>query len=69
MALAKKENRTMSELIREALRQYERYRWWEETNAYGRARAKALGIREGDVDRVIHEYRQGQRVRHKRAPR
>jgi predicted transcriptional regulator len=66
MALAKKENRTMSELVREALRQYERHRWWEETNAYGRARAKALDIRVGDVDRVIHEYRQERRPRHKR---
>jgi len=26
--LAKKENRTMSELVREALRCYERQRWW-----------------------------------------
>ena len=56
--LAKKENRTMSELVREALRQYERQHWWEETNAYGRARAQALGIGEGDVDRLIHEVRQ-----------
>ena len=61
-ALAKKENRTMSELVREALRQYERQRWWEETNAYGRARAKELGIREEDVDRLIHEYRQEKRA-------
>ena len=68
-ALAKKENRTMSELVREALRQYERHRWWEETNAYGRARAKALGIREEDVDRVIHEYRQEKRARRKPGPK
>jgi predicted transcriptional regulator len=68
-ALAKKENRTMSELVREALRQYERHRWWEETNAYGRARAKALGIREEDVDRVIHEYRQEKRARRKPRPK
>ena len=67
MALAKKENRTMSELVREALRQYERRRWWEDTNAYGRARAEALGIREEDVDRLIHEYRQEKRARPKRA--
>jgi predicted transcriptional regulator len=67
MALAKKENRTMSELVREALRQYERHRWWEETNAYGRARAEALGIREEEVDRVIHEYRHEKRSRHKHA--
>jgi len=68
MALAKKENRTISELVREALRQYERRRSWEETNAYGRGRAKELGIREEDVDRVIHEYRQEKRARRKRAP-
>jgi predicted transcriptional regulator len=68
-ALAKKENRTMSELVREALRQYERQRWWEETNAYGRARAEALGIREEDVDRLIHEYRQEKRAREKRVPK
>ncbi|MGH9396899.1 MAG: ribbon-helix-helix protein, CopG family [Terriglobia bacterium] len=65
-ALAKKENRAMSELVREALRQYERQRWWEETNAYGRARAEMLGIREEDVDRLIHEYRQEKRAREKR---
>jgi Arc/MetJ-type ribon-helix-helix transcriptional regulator len=57
----------MSELVREALRHYERERWWEETNAYGRARAQALGVREDDVDRLIHEARQEKR--HKRAPK
>lgn len=67
-ALAKKENRTMSELVREALRCYERQRWWEEANAYGRARAEMLGIRQEDVDRLIHEYRQEKRTRQKRAP-
>lgn len=59
--LAKRENRTMSELVREALRYYERQRWWEETNAYGQERARALGIAEKDVDRLIHEARQEQR--------
>ena len=68
-ALAKKENRTMSELVREALRQYERQRWWEETNVYGRAGAEALGIRTEDLDRVIHEYREGKRAGNKKARR
>jgi len=62
-ALARRESRTMSELVREALRYYERQRWWEETNAYGRARAKALGIRERDVAGLIHEERQDKRRR------
>jgi CopG family transcriptional regulator/antitoxin EndoAI len=59
--LAKRENRTMSELVREALRHYERQHWWEETNAYGRARAQSLGIREEDVEQLIHESRRGKR--------
>jgi predicted transcriptional regulator len=66
-ALAKKENRTMSELVREALRHYERQRWWEETNAYGRVRAETLGIRAEDIDRVIHEYRKEREANHKKA--
>ena len=69
VALARRENRTMSELVREAVRQYERLRWWEETNAYGRARAQALGLDEGDVDRVIHEFRQQNRPRGRRPAR
>jgi predicted transcriptional regulator len=69
VALAKRENRTMSELVREAVRQYERLRWWEETNAYGRARAQALGIHEEDVDRVIHAFRKDKRSRPKRSAR
>ncbi len=59
----------MSELVREALRYYERERSWAETNAYGRARAEALGIREEDVDRLIHEYRREKRAREKHAPK
>jgi predicted transcriptional regulator len=43
-SIAKKESRTMSELIREALRHYERRSWWDEINAYGRAKAKRQGI-------------------------
>jgi CopG family transcriptional regulator / antitoxin EndoAI len=62
--LAKKENRTMSELVREALRYYERQRWWEEANAYGRSRARQLGIKEDDVDELIHEFRKQKGGRH-----
>lgn len=43
----------MSELIREALRHYERRSWWDDVNAYGRSRAERQGIREQDVDRII----------------
>jgi CopG family transcriptional regulator / antitoxin EndoAI len=56
-SIAKRESRTMSELVREALRHYDRRAWWDEVNAYGRQRADSLGIGEEDVDRVIHESR------------
>lgn len=65
-ALARKENRTMSELIREALRHYERQHWWDEMNSYGRGKAFAAGVRdEDDVVRAVHEHRREQR----RAPK
>jgi CopG family transcriptional regulator / antitoxin EndoAI len=62
-SIAKKESRTMSELIREALRYYERRSWWDDVNAYGRSKADRQGIREQDVDRVIHELRATRRSR------
>jgi predicted transcriptional regulator len=60
-SIARKESRTMSELIREALRHYERRSWWDDVNAYGRAQAEQRVIREGDVDRLVHEVRNSKR--------
>jgi CopG family transcriptional regulator / antitoxin EndoAI len=61
-SLARKESRTMSELIREALRHYERRSWWDEVNTYGRAQAGKQGIREQDVERLVHEVRASRRA-------
>jgi len=61
-SIAKKESRTMSELIREALRHYERRSWWDDINAYGRSKADRQGIREQDVDRLVHELRASKRA-------
>ncbi len=55
--LAREENRTMSELVREALRQYERAQWWAGTNAYGRAKARELGLTEADVTSAVKAVR------------
>jgi hypothetical protein len=56
----------MSELIREALRHYERRSYlsstWDDANAYGRAQAARQGIREQDVDRLVHEVRASKRI-------
>jgi CopG family transcriptional regulator / antitoxin EndoAI len=55
--MARKENRTMSELVREALRQYERAQWWSGMNAFGRAKAQELGLTEADVDTAVKAVR------------
>lgn len=64
--LAKQEGRTISELFRETYRQYAWQRRWNEVNAYGRAKAKEMGITEKDVNRLIHEYRAEQRSKSKK---
>lgn len=62
--IARKEHRTMSELVREALRQYERRNWWDEMNAYGRKTAAIAGVRtEADVVEIIHDVRKQKRSR------
>lgn len=61
-ALAKEENRTMSELVREALRRYQREREWEQIRAYGTKAAEIAGVKtEEDVVKLIHELREEQR--------
>jgi CopG family transcriptional regulator/antitoxin EndoAI len=57
-ALAKQENRTMSELMREALRRYQRERIFEKARAHMEAVADQSGVHtEEDVVRVIREFR------------
>ena len=68
--LAKKEHRTMSELVREALRQYERNSIWEEIAPYGRQSAAKAGIEtEEDVVKMIHGFRRERRRRRKASSR
>ena len=56
-ALMKKEGRTRSELLREALRRYMEEREWKETLRYGRMRAKERGITEDQVEDIVDAYR------------
>ena len=60
-ALAKLENRSKSELIREALRQYVALREWEQMQAKAYLRAQTLGITdESKVEQIIDEMRHEQ---------
>jgi metal-responsive CopG/Arc/MetJ family transcriptional regulator len=56
--VAKREARSRSEVIRGATRTYlDWIRDWEELQKESRARAKRLGIRPRDVERLVHEVR------------
>lgn len=56
---AREENRTRSELVREALRFYLEERRWRKLQRKTALRAQALGITtEEDVNRLVHEVRQ-----------
>ena len=55
---AKEEDRTKSELIREALRMYIEERRWRKLQRETAARAQALGLQsEEDVTRLVHAGR------------
>lgn len=57
---AKGEFRSRSELFREAIRTYLLDRQeWERLFAYGESRAKKLGLKSKDVEKLIGEYRTG----------
>ena len=56
-ALMKKEGRTRSELLREALRRYMEEQEWKEALRYGRTRAKDRGIAEEQVEDIVDAYR------------
>jgi predicted DNA-binding protein len=60
-AAADEDHRTPGDLVREALEHYMEDREWRQIFAYGEARARALGLTEEDVPRLIAEYRQGKR--------
>ena len=62
-AIAEEDHRPPRELVREALERYMDDREWQKIFAYGEERAKALGLTEADVPRLIAEYRREQRQR------
>ncbi len=64
--VAEQENRTKSELFREALRQYLAKQEFDALLTYGRKRSKALGIKPSDVNRLVGEYRSEQRAKRKK---
>ena len=60
---AEAEHRSVDEVIADAVERYLEDRSWTSLLAYGAERAKALGIEESDVDRLIAESRAERRSR------
>jgi metal-responsive CopG/Arc/MetJ family transcriptional regulator len=54
---AQAEHRSVDEVLTDAARRYVEERSWTKLLDYGAERAKALGVKESDVDRVIAESR------------
>ncbi len=55
--IAKEERRSVSEVIREALRQYATGRTLNAVRKQARKIAKKKGIKPKDIDRIVHEGR------------
>ena len=55
--VAKRQYRSRSELMREALRRFINIARFEELNTYGERQAKKLGLKPGDINRLIAEVR------------
>lgn len=53
-----KEDRTRSELFREALRRYFEEQEWKELTKYGRRKARERGIREDQVEDIVDAGRE-----------
>lgn len=55
--LMKEEERTRSELFREALRRYIEEKEWQKILRYGRKKAKERGITKEQVEDIVDAYR------------
>ena len=60
---AEAEHRSVEELVTDAVTRYLEDRSWTRLLGYGADRAKALGLKESDIDRLITESRSENRSR------
>ena len=58
--LAKEENRSRSEIFREAIRRYIEDKKWDHIYRYGKMQTQQQGLTEADVERLVDEYREKQ---------
>jgi len=58
---AEEQHRPVLDVLRDAVEHYLEEQRWQRTLAYGAERAKAIGLTEADVPRLIAESRQEKR--------
>ena len=58
---AQAEHRSVDEVLSDAVKRYVEERSWAKLLGYGAERAKTLGVKESDIDRLIAESRAEQR--------
>lgn len=58
---AEAERRSVDEVLTDAVKRYIEERSWTKLLGYGAERAKALGVKESDIERLIAESRAEQR--------
>jgi hypothetical protein len=63
MQAASDDHISVDDLVRDAMERRLRMRRRERLFAYGGQQARKLGIKEEDVDRIIHEFREEERQR------
>lgn len=56
--VARTQGRTVKQVLTEAVDRYVKDEQWQRLKAYGRERARALGLTENDLPRLIDESRQ-----------
>jgi metal-responsive CopG/Arc/MetJ family transcriptional regulator len=54
---------TLDKFVEQAVQRHLSDQSWKKIYAYGEAQTRKLGIKEEDVDRIIHEFRQEERER------
>lgn len=63
-SLAKQTNRTLSGLMREGLKRLQDEQYWQQVHSFAGPKAKARGLTEDDVMRLIREHREEKNAKH-----
>jgi|SRR5580692_3704861 hypothetical protein len=59
--VAQAEHITLDDVMRRAVERYIEDRRWQKVYRFGEQQARKLGIKEGDIDRIIHQRREKER--------